>query len=1369
MANVRPDDRYRLGIDVGGTFTDLLLVNVRTSAISAKAKVPSTPHDPSEGVLNGIKKICAIANIDMAQVEHILHGTTVATNAVLEGKGVNVGLITTEGHRQILHIDRSFVPGGLAAFIVWNKGPLLAPLEATVEVKERIDAAGRVVRGLDVADLRKQIEVLKREKVEAVTVCLMNAYVNGMHEEAVREVLREEMPNIPVSISSEVLPEMYEYERALTTVANSYIRPTISTYITNLQRAVQGSKLSILRSDGGLSSEDNACRFPVNLLMSGPAGGVTGAMWISDKVGYGNLLTMDVGGTSADVALIEGGVPKRRKETRVGDVTVRAQALDVHTVGAGGGSIAHVPTLTNALRVGPESAGAMPGPACYGKGGTAPTVTDANVVLGYLPSALLGGEFKLDIDAAQKAVSGIAEKLGMNVRDAAKGIVDIVNEKMFGALRLVSVEQGYDPRDFALVSFGGAGSLHANAVAKLMGSWPVLVPPSPGVLCAFGDATTRTRHDCSRSFVREFAEVKAEEILTILSGLGEQAAALLEKDGIGREEQEMTFAADVRYKGQGLTMPLGIEIEKMEREGLLWLASAFDAEHRKQFHFSFDKDHELVNLRAVVESKPAKAEAIKLEKAGGEDAGEARVGKQEVYMEGKMMQAGIYDRRLLKAGHAVEGPAIITEMDSTTLVLSDCKAVVHETGVILINPKPAPAAAPATLSEKRLREKEEKEVEVEVDVVTLDIVENALRSIKIEMDAVLYRTAMSPGIREQHDQFGLVASPTGQMVVGQFGSFIHGLMQSYTKPIEDGDVILLSDPYSCGGAVSHANDWLAVMPIFTAPKTERVEKGCIVQGELVGWAAMFGHVTDIGGKVACSMPNDACTIYEEGVVIPPVRLYQRGVLNEDLLELILHQCRMPIWNKCDLMAIVASVKLARARILELCGRFGVKEYLKALDLMLERNKMAMGELIRTSIPQEELYFEDYVCDDSMGLGPFKICCTMEKLEGGRLRFDFTGTDRQSPGSINFFLNEDMFRMFCGAYMIQVFDPEIVLNDGFYSLLDVVIPEGSLLKPKKPAALSCRTHALGRIFDILTGLLGQRQPEYLCAAGFSSSPHIMYSGRDEGGKWFQYYGIGFGGIPGRPFGDGADGHSLWPSFTNIPNEFMEKYFPVRIERFYTVPNSGGAGLHRGGNGINIVYRFLEDGELSIHDDRWLTSPWGVNGGRPGERSRKILYRGCPLEEIEGGERVVIPSKCDHVKVKKGDVLHYITWGGGGWGDPLMRPVAAVTADVRRGLVTLEGAEEGYGVVVSKEGAVDLTATEAARAARLSAAAAVVKQEVMRGREGEGSRQGVFDFGFRKGMKATQEEIRMLLSRCEEETGLAPPVLPGEGETHCHLDN
>jgi N-methylhydantoinase B len=319
----------------------------------------------------------------------------------------------------------------------------------------------------------------------------------------------------------------------------------------------------------------------------------------------------------------------------------------------------------------------------------------------------------------------------------------------------------------------------------------------------------------------------------------------------------------------------------------------------------------------------------------------------------------------------------------------------------------------------------------------------------------------------------------------------------------------------------------------------------------------------------------------------------------------------------------------------------------------------------------------------------------------------------------------MFKMFFGIYMIMVFDPQILFNDGFYPLVDVRIPEGCLLKPKFPAALSCRTHALGRIFDVLGGLLGQRQPEFLNAAGFSSSPHLMFSGFHKNGEWFQLFQIGFGGIPGRPFGDGPDGHSLWPGFTNIPNEFLERYFPLRIERYESTPDSGGAGLHRGGNGITMSYRFLEAGTISIHDDRWFTYPWGVNGGTPGARSQKILERA-------DGTREVLPSKCDRIHVKEGDVLHYITWGGGGWGDPLERDANLVALEVKRGLVSFEGAKR-YGVVLTQSGEVDQKATEDLR-------------KDMAAKRGEVE---VFDFG---------PDIEDLRKSCKKETGLVAPVQP-----------
>ncbi|MFN5644190.1 MAG: hydantoinase/oxoprolinase family protein, partial [Sphingomonadales bacterium] len=465
---------YRLGVDVGGTFTDLLLFNTETGSFW-RHKTPSTPHDSSEGILNGVNAICDKAGVGASDIDYFLHGTTVATNAVLEGKGARVGLITTEGHRHIMQIARSFVPGGLAAWIIWPKPQPLAALEDTVTVKGRIDATGAEIRPLDEAGAREALTQLKVQGVEAITVSFINAYTNGSHEKRVGELAREIMQDVPVSLSHEVLPEMQEYERTLTTVANAAVRPVVGKYVSNLRDklAIAGmaGKLSLLRSDGGLMSAQKAEEQPVNILMSGPAGGVTGALWVAKNAGFKNILTLDVGGTSTDVALIENLEPRRQRTTEVGHLSVRASALDVKTVGAGGGSIAYVPELTGALRVGPQSAGAVPGPVAYGKGGELPTVTDANVVLGYLPEMQkLGGDRELRRDLSQVAVKKVGDALGLKVKDAAQGIYNIVNENMVGALRLVSVEQGYDPRDYALIAFGGAGPLHANALSRLLGS-----------------------------------------------------------------------------------------------------------------------------------------------------------------------------------------------------------------------------------------------------------------------------------------------------------------------------------------------------------------------------------------------------------------------------------------------------------------------------------------------------------------------------------------------------------------------------------------------------------------------------------------------------------------------------------------------------------------------------------------------------------------------------------------------------------------------------------------------------------------------------------------------------------------------------------
>jgi N-methylhydantoinase A len=681
---------YRLGVDVGGTFTDFLLLNEDTGETKT-AKVPSTPEDSSVGVLNGVAKICDSSGIDPSDIKLVMHGTTVATNAVLTGRGAKVGLITTSGFEDTLQVARSFCPGGLGGWVTFVKKPLLAPLELTIGASERIAADGAVVTGLDESALRESLKTCMADDIEALTICFINAYINGEHERRAREVAQEIFPNIPISISSEVVPEMQEYERTETTVVNSYVRPEVARYVNNLQGALNqrlgdDTQLSILRSDGGLASSRAAAESPVNLLMSGPAGGVTGALFFCTKAGFSNILTFDMGGTSTDVALIQNARARVRRETFVGDVRVRAPSVDVRTVGAGGGSIAFVPELTKALRVGPESAGAVPGPACYMKGGEAPTVCDANVVLGYLPSDVqLGGDMQINRDASVAAVQTVADAMGVDLMAAAEGIIKIVNESMFGALRLVSVEQGYDPRDFALVGFGGAGPLHANALGILTEAWPVIVPPGPGVLCAYGDATTRVQDEAARTYITMASDLTTEKLADDLLALKSRASESLIEDGIAEDRLEVTYQADLRYAGQAFQITVEFTESELREKGVAVLTDQFDAEHEQLFTFKLGDGHEILMIRAVVGASVTLKADISIPKGSGDVSG-AKIHQSRFFYEGDWHEAGIYDRGRLGADDVVAGPAIVSEMDSTTVVLPGYSATVDAVGNLLIQP-----------------------------------------------------------------------------------------------------------------------------------------------------------------------------------------------------------------------------------------------------------------------------------------------------------------------------------------------------------------------------------------------------------------------------------------------------------------------------------------------------------------------------------------------------------------------------------------------------------------------------------------------------------------------------------------------------------
>lgn len=678
---------YRVGVDVGGTFTDMMLLDEATGTFW-RVKTPSTPHDPSEAVLTALERISSEASIDPREIAQIMHGTTVATNVILEGKGARVGLVTTAGFKQILHLARSQTPGPLAGWIIMIKPEPPASLDNTVEVPERMSAQGTVVRELDEAAAEQAILQLMGQGIEALTISLINSFANADHERRLKAIAERVAPDLPVTISSDVLPEFREYERTLTATMNAAVQPKVASYLHNLETQLQqrdvAARVNILRSDAGLMTLQTAEQNPVYAILSGPSGGVAGALQIATRAGYPNILTLDMGGTSTDVSLCR-GEPTIARETRLGYFPVKVPSVDVHSVGAGGGSIAHVPELTKALRVGPQSAGAVPGPASYGKGGDQPTVTDANVVCGYLPPSLLGGEMALDSDAARTAVQSIADATGLSVEDAAEGILKIVNENMFGALRLVSVQRGFDPREFALMAFGGAGPLHGNALAELLGSYPVIVPPAPGLLCALGDLSADYRDEFARTYIRTVDMIDRDDMLAVLHELGDEARAMLNAEAIPAERQAVAYSIDMRYLLQGYEIPITVTPDEFQHAGIETFVARFNETHDRMYGFRLDSPVEVVNVRAVGIGKVSPVALPEGDDAGSDPAA-AHVGTQQMYRNGEWQPAEVYDRAKLRPGNRIVGPAIVTELDSTTVVLPYHEATVDPYYNLLINP-----------------------------------------------------------------------------------------------------------------------------------------------------------------------------------------------------------------------------------------------------------------------------------------------------------------------------------------------------------------------------------------------------------------------------------------------------------------------------------------------------------------------------------------------------------------------------------------------------------------------------------------------------------------------------------------------------------
>ncbi|MGA3005459.1 MAG: hydantoinase/oxoprolinase family protein [Acetobacteraceae bacterium] len=683
------NDGIIIGIDTGGTFTDVTILDRRNGVIRT-AKTPTTPHDPSQGFAHAARDGLAVMQATPAEVSRVLHGTTVATNLILESKGPPVAMLVTAGFRSVLEIGRQDIPRSGSLF-EWVKPKRPVPPRLIWEIPGRIDHLGNEIQPLDEAAVRAAARAIAAAGITAIAVVFIHCYANPAHERRAAELIAAEHPSALVSLSSDVLPVFREYERAMTTVLNIYVMPAISAYVGQLEQRLTdqdiAAPLLLMKSSGGVTSARTVRRTPVETVLSGPAAGVVGANFIGQSAGFSDIIGIDIGGTSADISLIHHGQPGMTMAGKVADWPVGRPMLDITTIGAGGGSIARV-SVEGALTVGPHSAGAVPGPVCYGKGGTEPTVTDARLVLGHLPPYLLDGSFHLDTEAARGAIAHkVAEPLGMSIEEAARGIISIVDHNMMGAIRVVSVERGHDPRDFVLVPFGGAGPLHGGSLARLMGISTILIPPAPGVLSALGLLVSNLRAEFTRTSLQRAGAVDLARLAAVFAALHAEAIAWLDQEAVPAAARRVTWHASLRYQHQGFELIVPWDGTAITEASLAGTIAAFHRLHEQLYTFAQeDTPVEIVTLRVDAEGAFAPPVMQALPPGGRPEA--AITGEILIASANGPLRARIYDRTRLGAGDTITGPAVLTQLDATTLLLPGQSGTVHQLGSLIVREVP---------------------------------------------------------------------------------------------------------------------------------------------------------------------------------------------------------------------------------------------------------------------------------------------------------------------------------------------------------------------------------------------------------------------------------------------------------------------------------------------------------------------------------------------------------------------------------------------------------------------------------------------------------------------------------------------------------
>lgn len=1243
----------RLGVDIGGTFTDVVL---DTQAGRFSTKVLTTYKAPEDAIIDGIKQVVKLAQILPADLDQIIHGTTLATNALIERRGAKTALITTQGFRDVIEMrtESRFEQYDLNLVL---PEPLL-PRNRRYTLKERMDARGQVLIPLAKKDVVALVDELAHAQYESIAIGLLHSYANNAHEELIRSVCKEKLPHVPLSLSSEVSPQMREYERFNTAIANAYIKPLMKSYLSRLKDQLGENGITcpifLMHSGGGIIGLETAAEFPVRLVESGPAGGAVFAGNIAARHGLKKVLSFDMGGTTAKICLIKDHTPKTARVFEVArsyrfkkgsGMPISIPVIDMVEIGAGGGSLAHVDGLKQ-IRVGPESAGSEPGPACYGRGGMRPAVTDADLILGRLdPDNFAGGDIPLSPKHSTKALDEhIGQELGMDSIGAAWGLAEVVDENMANAARVHGVENGEDLSEYTMIAFGGAAPLHAGRLAEKLGISRCLIPRGAGVGSAIGFLGAPFSFEANRSVFMTIDGFDAKMVAELFKSMEDEARRFV-RSCDAHAEIKTDYKAYMRYAGQGWEIPISLSHQDAHHAKPEAFKKHFEGEYEKLFGRSVKGMAIEITVWSVnaytevpkVETIPPLPKAILPKSSGTRQIFDPAVGA--------MVKAHVFDRNTLKVGASLEGPAVITEDETTIIIPSSRRAIVQGDGSVDVEMKP-----------QHIPPKSSKET----SSINHQVMWNRLISIVEEQAMALVRTAFSTSVREAGDLSAGVYDPQGQMlaqaVTGTPGhvnamadAVAHFIRRIGREQILEGDVYITNDPWEGTG---HLHDITMVTPSF-------------YQGRLVGFFACTAHVVDIGGR---GFGADANSVYEEGLYLPIMKLINQGEVDASIIKIIGGNVRQPDQLIGDIFALVTCNEIGHRRLTDMMAEFGLKNINALAEFILTNSHQATLERInalKKGSAKGAMRIDGYSQPIDL-----KVKITFKK---DQVLCDFDGTSAEDKKGINCPM---VYTKAYACYALKcAIAPEIPNNAASLEPFEITAPKNTIVNAIHPAPVALR-HIIGHmvpdtIYDAVDKLLLQTVPAEgagcLCNFQLSLRPRRDTEPAKDGIS-AEVLTFNSGGSGARPTEDGLNATAFPSGVMTMPVEATEQVGPVIVWRKELRPDSGGAGQYRGGLGQFMEVGAYEGYEFDLQAmfDRLVYPPRGRQDGHDGApttiaQDDGTAMKGKGKQFVGHGRKVMMAFP-----------------GGGGYGHPSNRAKSMVERDLGLGYISPQGAKQDYGL-------------------------------------------------------------------------------------------